>query len=376
MSVRSFAILFAVAMTAALIAAWVTIARDTGSGLRGDGELMFPDLAGRVNDVRIIKVVRANFVSTVEGKEKDGSVTWSLKERDGYPVPIEIVRAVAAGMAQLRQIEAKTARPRLYGRIHVDDPKTSKDSKAALVELFDTRGAAMASLIVGLDKAGILSIGDIYVRRPNEERAWLAHGKVPVPDKQVGWLNQMIVEVDLPRVRETTLFVPGEEPLRVFKKTDDDRDFTLESLPKDRELKELFGAEDISRAIQTLSFEEVKRAADLGFDLSSRPRARHVTFDGLIVEVWAKEVEGKLWVAVKARPDPEPADPAKVDKAKIEAEVKKINAVTDGWAYTLNDFETRNLKKTMANMTQPRDPPKAESKDAPKAGSNGAPEAK
>jgi hypothetical protein len=375
MSVRSFAILFAVAMTAALIAAWVTIARDTGSGLRGDGTVMFPGLAERVNDVRTIKVVRGAFTSTLEGKEIDGAVAWSLKERDGYPVPIEIVRAVAAGMAQLRQIEAKTARPRLYARIHVDDPTASKDSKAALVELLGAKGESMASLIVGLDKAGILSIGDIYVRKPNEERAWLAHGKVPVPDKQVGWLNQTIVEVDLPRVRETTLFVPGEEPLRVFKKTTDDRDFTLEGLPKDRELKDLFGAEDISRAIQTLSFEEVDRASDLGFDLSSLPRARHVTFDGLIVEVWAKEVEGKLWIAVKARPDPEPQDPAKADKAKIEAEVKKINGVTEGWAYTLNDFETRNLKKTMDNMTQPRDAPKAGSKGAPKSPSGGAPKA-
>ncbi|MGE0653754.1 MAG: hypothetical protein AB7P12_18710, partial [Alphaproteobacteria bacterium] len=348
MSVRSFAILFAVAMTAALIAAWITIARDTGSGLRGDGTVMFPGLAERVNDVRTIKAVRGGFTSTLEGKEIDGAVAWSLKERDGYPVPIEIVRAVAAGMAQLRQIEAKTARPRLYPRIHVDDPKAGKDSKAALVELFDAKGESMGSLIVGLDKAGILSVGDIYVRKPGEERAWLAHGKVPVPDKQVGWLNQTIVEVDLPRVRETTLFVPGEKPLRVFKKTSDDRDFTLEGMPKNRELKDLFGAEDISRAIQTLTFEEVDRASDLGFDLSSQPRARHVTFDGLIVEVWAKEVEGKLWVAVKARPDPEPADPAKVDTAKIEAEVKKINGVTDGWAYTLNDFETRNLKKTMS----------------------------
>lgn len=373
MSVRSFAILFVVAMTAALVATWVTIARDTGSGLRGDGTVMFPGLAERVNDVRTIKVVRGGFTSTLEGKEKDGAVAWSLKERDGYPVPIEIVRAVAAGMAQLRQIEAKTARPRLYDRIHVDDPKANKESKAALVELFDAKGESMASLIVGLDKASILSVGDIYVRKPGEERAWLAHGKVPAPDKQVGWLNQTIVEVDLPRVRETTLFVPGEKPLRVFKKTSDDRDFTLEGMPKNRELKDLFGAEDISRAIQTLTFEEVDRASDIGIDLSSQPRARHITFDGLIVEVWAKEVDGKLWVAVKARPDPQPQDPAKVDKAKIEAEVKKINGVTEGWAYTLNDFETRNLMKTMANMTQPRDAPKAESKDAPKPPPGDAP---
>ena len=36
--------------------------------------------------------------------------------------------------------------------------------------------------------------------------------------------------------------LPGQKPLRVFKKSTDDRDFTIEGMPKDRELKELFGA--------------------------------------------------------------------------------------------------------------------------------------
>lgn len=364
MSAKSFATLFVVTLIAVLAATWLSITRDTGSGLRGDGTLMFTGLEGRVNDVRTIKVTRAAFTSTVEATEKDGKVNWSLKERAGYPVPIEIVRAVAAGMAQLRQIEAKTARPRLYGRIHVNDPKT-KGSKGALVELLDSKGQSMGSLIVGLDKGSVLSIGDIYVRKPGEERAWLARGKVPVPDKQVGWLNQMIVEVDLPRVRETTLFVPGQKPLRVFKKSTDDRDFTLEGMPKDRELKELFGAEDISRAIQNLAFEEVKPVSDIGIDFAATPRARHITFDGLIVEVWAKEAGGQLWVAIKARADDTPADPAKVDTAKVAADIAKINGVTAGWAYTLNEFETRNLNKTMANMTQSRDAPKTPAKTAP-----------
>lgn len=354
MSLKSFATLLVITVLAVIGATWITVSRDTGSGLRGDGTLMFPGLADRVNDVRTIKVTRSTFVSTLESTEKDGKLAWSLKERFGYPVPIEIVRAVAAGMAQLRQVEAKTSRPQLYGRIQVDDPK-NKGAKGALVELFDAKGTMMAELIVGLDKGSVLSIGDIYVRRPGEDRAWLARGKVPVPDKQVGWLNQMIVEVDLPRVRETTLFVPGETPLRVFKNTPDDRDFILEGLPRDRELKELFGAEDISRAIQNLAFEEVTRDTEIGFDYATTPRARHITFDGLIVEVWAKENGGKLWVAIKARPDPQPKDPAKVDAAKVAADVAKINGTTGGWAFTLNEFETKNLNKTMTNMTQPRD---------------------
>ena len=352
MSPKSFAILFAITLVALLAAFGITVSRDTGSGVRGDGTPIFEGLIARVNDVATLKVIRAGEVSTIESTLKDGTRQWRLKEKNGYPVPVEIVRAVAAGVAQLRAVEAKTARPALYGRLKVDDP-TKTESKGALVELFDAKGAKMAAIISGLDKSGFFDIGDVYVRRPDEERAWLARGKVPVPDKQVGWLNQMIVEVDLPRVRETTIYVPGQNPLRVFKKTDDDRDFTLEGMPKGYELKELFGAEDISRAIQQLAFEDVKPLAEAGIDLSATPRARHTTFDGLIVDVWAKDVGDKMWVAVKARPDPAPKDPKQVDKAKVEKDITKINATTDGWAYTLNEFETKNLRKTMTGMIQP-----------------------
>ncbi len=352
MSPKSFAILFAITLIAVLAAVGITVTRDTGSGVRGDGTLMFEGLIARVNDVATLKVTRGGEVSTIESTLKDGARQWYLKEKNGYPVPVEIVRAVAAGVAQLRAVEAKTARPALYGRLKVGDP-TKKNSKGALVELFDAKGAKMAAIISGLDKSGYFDIGDVYVRRPDEDRAWLARGKVPVPDKQVGWLNQMIVEVDLPRVRETTLNVPGQKPLRVFKKTDDDRDFTLEGMPKGYELKELFGAEDISRAIQQLSFEDVKPLSEIGIDLSATPRAHHVTFDGLIVDVWAKDVGGKLWVAVKAQADPAPKAPKKVDKAKVEKDIAKINGTTHGWAYTLNAFETKNLRKTMAGMIQP-----------------------
>jgi len=352
MSQKSFAILFIVTLVAVIAAFGITVSRDTGSGIRGDGTLMFEGLTARINDVATLKTTRAGKVSTIESTLKGGTREWRLKEKYGYPVPVEIVRAVAAGVAQLRAVEAKTARATLYGRLNVGAP-TKKGSKGALVELFDARGEKMAAIISGLDKSGYFDIGDVYVRRPDEERAWLARGKVPVPDKQIGWLNQMIVEVDLPRVRETTLYVPGQKPLRVFKKTDDDRDFTLEGMPKGYELKELFGAEDISRAIQQLSFEDVKPLSEIGIDLSATPRTRHITFDGLIVEVWAKEVGGKLWVAIKARPDPAPKDPKKVDKAKVEKDIAKINSTTSGWAYTLTEFETKNLRKTMAGMIQP-----------------------
>lgn len=361
MSPKSFAGLFVVTVIAAVAAAWILLTHDVGAPARGRGALAFPELAEQVNNVRKIVVKRADGTSTIQSQKKNGELQWSIKELHGYPVPIEIVRAVAAGMAQLRLVEPKTRRADLYHRIHVENPD-KKGSKGALVTLFDGKGDKMASLIVGLDEGGVISVGNVFVRRPDEARSWLAHGKVPVPEKRIGWLNQTIIDVDLPRVRESTLYLPGHPPLHIYKKHQGDEDFIVEGMPKGYELKNLFGAEDIARSIQTLTLTDVKPMSAVGLSYDGQPRLRHVTFDGMIVEEWAKKVGGKLWIAVKARPDPDPKDPKKVDKAKIAKEVAKINGVTNGWAYTVSPFETKQFEKTLPGMIKPKATPKAPAK--------------
>lgn len=353
MSPKSFLALALVTLVFAVGAVWTELSRDTGTGVRGEGRILFPDLATKVNDVRRVKVTRGSGVSTLVATEKDGKVSWKLKELFGYPVPLASVRAVAAGLAQLAVIEAKTTRPAKYPRIHVEDPK-GKESKSARVELFDKSGDKLADLIVGLEKPTLTGPGQLYVRRPGEARAWLARGKVTVPKERRDWVDRMIVEVDLPRIRETTLFVEGEKPLRIYKKTDRDQDFIVERMPENYELKELFGAEDISRSIQNLAFEEVKPNAEIGIDLEKTPHVRHITFDGLIIEGWSKRIGKKLWFTFRARPDPNPGPKEKVDKDKIAKEVAKINRVNTGWAYTLNKFETKNMLKTLKSMIQPK----------------------
>ena len=162
----------------------------------------------------------------------------------------------------------------------------------------------------------------------------------------------MIVEIDLPRVRETTLFTTGDKPLRIFKKAERDQDFIVEGMSEDHELKELFGAEDISRSIQNLAFEEVRPAKEIGIGVTGTPRVRHVTFDGLIIEGWMKTVGKKRWFTFRARPNPAPLEGEKVEAAKIAEEVAKISRVNGGWAYTISKFETKNMFKTLDSLIQ------------------------
>jgi len=363
----SFLILLVTTAVFAIGAASLTISRDINTGVRGEGTLMFPDLVGKVNDVRRVKVTRGTGTSTLVAKEKGGKVTWSLTELFYYPVPLLSVRAVAAGMAQVARIEAKTTRPAKYSKIRVEDPK-DKISRSARVELFNKSGEKLADLIVGMEKPSLGGPGQLYVRRPGNNRAWLAQGKITVPEKLENWVDQMIVEIDLPRVRETTLFVTGEKPLRVYKKSEQDQDFLVEGMPDGHELKELFGAEDISRAIQNLAFEEVRPTKYIGLDVKKTPWVRHITFDGLIVEGWMKTIGKKHWVTFRARANSVRLKGEKADEAKIAKEASKINRINNGWAYTISKFETKNLFKTLASLIQPKLGAKSTPKGGPKVG--------
>jgi hypothetical protein len=368
MNLKPFLVLLVVTAMLATGAATMIASRDAGTGVRGEGTMMFPGLVGKVNDVRRVKVTRGTGTSTLVATEKDGKVTWKLIELFGYPVPLLSVRAVAAGMAQVARIEAKTTRPTKYPKIRVEDPK-GKGSRSARVELFGKSGEKLADLIVGMEKVSLGGSGQLYVRRPGRTRAWLARGKITVPEKRAGWVDQMIVEIDLHRVRETTLLAAGDKTLRVFKKAERDQDFILEGMPEGHELKDLFGAEDISRSIQSLAFEEVRPAKEIGLDVTGPPRVRHVTFDGLIVEGWMKTVGKKHWFTFRARPNPAPLKGEKVDKAKIALEAAKISRVNGGWAYTLSKFETKNMFKTLASLIQPE--PGAKPAPGEKGGAKG-----
>jgi hypothetical protein len=370
MTPRSFLTLTLITVVFAAGAIWMVLSRDTGTGVRGEGRVLFPGLVEKVNDVRRVKVTRGSGTSTLVATEKDGQVSWKIEELYGYPVPLASVRAVAGGLAQVAVIEAKTTRPAKYPKIQVEDPK-GKESKSARVELFGKSGEKLADLIVGMEKPTLSGPGQLYVRSPVEERAWLARGRVAVPEKREGWVDRMIVEVDLPRVRETTLVQEGEKPLRVYKKAERDQDFIVERMPEGYELKELFGAEDISRSIQNLAFEEVKPAAEIGIDVAKAPHVRHITFDGLIIEGWSKRIGKKLWFTFRARANPAPLPGEKVEADKIAKEVAKINRVSTGWAYTLNEFETKNMLKTLEGMIQPK--LGAEKKSSEKAPGNKAP---
>ena len=356
MSLRSFLVLSTITAIAVAAAVFVTAERDSALGGASRAP-MFPELMDRFDEVATIKVSRADGEATIERKER----AWVVKEASSYPADMEKVREVLIGLAQLETLEPKTKRVDRYAKLEVEEP-IGKDAKSARVTLTDANGGTMADLIVGKTKFSLEGIDSLYVRRPGEERAWLALGRVEPARGRLGWVDQSFLSIDRERIRKATLRPSAPAPLVVFKAKAGDEDFKLAGMPPGTELKDEFGVSDIARVLQGLTFDDVRPAAEVPVDQSGEPHGVYETFDGLIFDLWLTEFDGKTWLAGHAKAGTDPA-PSEAVKKEIEA----INTRLATWRYALAEYELKNLNKTMADLVTKKEE-KTEGETDPPAG--------
>ena len=354
MSLRGFLVLSLITAIAVAAAVFVIAERDTALG-GASRALMFPGLMARLEEVATIKVTRAGGEATIERKER----AWVVKEASSYPADMEKVREVLIGLAQLETMEPKTRRADRYAKLEVEDA-TAKDAKSARVTLTDATGGTLADVIVGKAKFSLEGIDSLYVRRPGEERAWLALGRVEPATGRLGWVDPSFLSIDRERIRKATLKRPGSTPLVVFKDKAGDEDFKLAGMPPGTELKDEFGVSDIARVLQGLIFDDVRPAAEVPVDQSGEPYGVYETFDGLIFDLWLKEADGKTWLAGRAKAGTDPAPTEKVKK-----EIEAINTRLGTWRYALAEYELKNLKKTMADLVTKKEEKKEDETNPP-----------
>jgi uncharacterized protein DUF4340 len=358
MTARAFIILILLAVVSGTAATVVSIQRQGSIAPQTKPELVFPDLTAHLNDVVRIEAVKAGEKATLKRDGTGEDAPWLLVEAGNYPAKIDRIRQALIGLGQMETIEAKTRIPDHYAKLEVEDP-AQKGAKSGRITLFDANNKPIADLIVGTSKPSASGQDTLYIRRPDEERAWLARGKLDLPESRYGWVDTNFLTVDLQRIKRATLNEPGKPALSVFKNDPSDRDFTIDKQPANTEIKDIFGAEDIARIVQSVNFEDVKPAADIDVPTSGKPWGEFWTFDGLKISLWMKEIDGKGWVAVVAS-----AAEGTTPDDKLKKEIDDLNANLSKWRYQLGSFEYKGLHKTMADLVEA----KKEAPPAPAAG--------
>lgn len=387
--IRSLVILAVVAL-AAVVAA-VMVETETGdSAIPGEGELVFPDLLSRVDEVRRIRAVSGGDAFTLA---HDGE-RWTMPERDGYRAVADKIHKLVVGAAGLERREPKTSDPARYSRLGLDDP--AQPGSASIRFTFEDDAAqVLADFIIGNRESSRidLSRSEFYLREPEDAQSWLVEGKLSVSRDPVEWLEREVLRIEEARVRAVRVRQADGGRLDVSRTRPDDEDFVLDNAPPGHVVDSRWRANDIGRGLASLRFQDVRRAAG---EIEGEPgfSAELLTFDGLAVHVntW-REGDGS-WLRIRAAFDEGsmdtrfgPAGPSGEEGAPdggaeggatgsaasmdasgagdfeaieglraadaVREEVARLNEGWEGWEFRLADYKRSYFTVSVADLVKP-----------------------
>ncbi|MBM3490783.1 MAG: DUF4340 domain-containing protein [Alphaproteobacteria bacterium] len=356
----------------AVAGAVATVLGERGGDLAAAPAQMFPGLLDRVNDVHSIKITAAEGSFTVRRGQGDD---WHLVERSDYPVKYEKVKQLVVGLASLRPLEARTARPEMHHRLRLAEPSGQANAldKGVAVQLLDKSGQPLEGAMIGKTRSIATSDreGWYYVRRLGDNQAWLASGRIEVWDKATAWLDTELMVIARPRIERAVSEQLGGEKLTVFREAPSEANFKVADVPAGKKVAYDTAPNSLGAALGFLGFDDVKREGDV--DFSKLAHATFTTFDGLRISIeldasnpeeaarWARfRVEaGERSAKLESWPEAERKDLKSAED--VAKEIAAINKRVAGWAYLLPKYKASDLLTDAGRLLIDEQPEKPKS---------------
>lgn len=336
MTPRSFAALAVAAAVSAAAAIAVYSSSVEWRNGSSSGDVMFAGLGHRIPEIVKIDVSQAGETLTLVRDGKD----WVLAEHDSFPAAEEAVQALLAGFGGARLVEPKTRKEDRYALLGVEDP-AQEGAKSNLVRLVDGEGEVVAEAIVGNARHDGIGIGEsgTYVRRPNDEQAWLADADLGAGVELADWVNTQLFETRREDVKRVTVTVPGEELLEIVR-APDRQGHTLAAIPDGMKLKYVNVVDQVVRAASAIDFSDVRK---------SQMQAEDDDVATVVIEL-----EGGLEATIRIKREGDTAWLA-LDVSG-EGEAKKIaddmNGRTQGWEFSIPKSQVREILKRRDDLLE------------------------
>lgn len=292
--------------------------------------LAFPGLAPSLANAAKIEVTRHDATLVIDRAAPD---RWVLPSKAGYPVRPERVRELLVGLTELRLTEPRTANPEMQDRLGVDDP-TRAGSTAALLRVLDAQGAPIAELIVGRRRMRVQGNvpESVYVRRPREDQAWLAEGRLPLDADANLWVDRDLANIARDRVRAVRVAREGEAALLIRRGGEPDGRLAVVEPAETPELDEI-SLDEVGRAFEFLTFLEVTRAAEIPGEKLGE--AQFELTDNLRIAVTVHKEGEAVWAMLAAEGD---------------EEAQRLNARWQGWAYQVGQWKEKAFVPRIADL--------------------------
>jgi len=355
--------------TAALFAAAIVVnnqKQGAHSPTREAGRKLFPELAKNVNAVAALDVTSKDGVIKLA---KSGE-RWGVADKGGYPVDFDKVKQIVVAVSEFEILTELSKNPANYKKLGVLAPD-AEGSESKRLTLKDASGAVLADVLIGTTKnsQGFGGKPSLFVRSANSEQPYEVSGSVNLFGDASTWMKREIAKLEANRVKSVVIAHPDGGRLAIAKAAAEETNYTVEDLPAGAELMWAGAANGIAGALQYLSLEDVKPAAEM--TLENPTVAEFTTFDGMRVTVRTTEADGKTWMSVAASFDeslraelagPTPAPEATEGEAPpttpstlksvedVRKEVDELNAQLSKWVYAVPGYNGSNFRKRMSDL--------------------------
>jgi len=297
---------------------------------------MLPELRSQPAGIGSIELTKSGRTLTfVRNGEQ-----WTIKERGGYPVEGDKIRALLVQLTRAELAEPKTASKDRWPLLDLEDPAAA-EAKSSLVRLLDAGGKPIAELVVGKRRNNAFGTGrhGVYVRRPNETQTWLASGEPNLALDVKNWVDPAIFKADAEKLKRVTVAHPNEVPIVVEREGEKGK-FVLKSVPEGLKVKEGAGVEQIALSLGSVDIDDVRK-------LDATPA-------GNAISVITAENSDGLTVTFRLRREGTPEEAWLSFTAAGEGEAKKaadeINAKAAGWEFKIPKWKADQIGKRAADI--------------------------
>jgi hypothetical protein len=338
---RNKLIILVVAAVVALAGGWYfgTSTEPVEKSAIDSGRLMFPDLAAKLKDARRIEITNKGKTTVIE----DNNGVWGVADRGGYPVQESKLRGMLTALTELRLTERRTSDPAEFTRLGLEDPTKETTGTANLLRVLDGKGEPILAVIVGhrrMRTQGNVP-EEVYVRLPNDNQTWLADGSLQADVDPQAWLDRDIVNISHTLITKVVATKDGQT-IELTR----DGDKLKVTQPSEYPKLDDYKLEDVGRALENLTFQDVKPASEpIGDKIGD---AVFSTSDGLEIAVAVYHQDQDSWTRINVTAP---------DRGKPEAE--RLNTKLSGWAFETGAWKDKSLVPSLDDLKAPPPAPAA-----------------
>ncbi len=278
--------------------------------------LLFPTLHARQDRIDTLRFTAADNTPILT-LEKNAGV-WRVSERDGWPADAGKVGQYLFALSQARLIEAKTDNPTQYWRLGVE-PVSGAQAQGVRLEL--EGGGEPLEVIIGKQNH---NLGGSYVRIDDQSHAWLSNLSL-TPDRDVtAWLDRSLIDVPLARIAQVRVEPSAGKAFVLVHRGDR---FRLDDAPA-AAMGDSHQGDALAGVLDQLKFDDLARDDD-----TTKPERvlRFIGVDGLVVEIAAWRVDGKVWLRLSTRLDHERSESWSRQAPGNAERIVRLAQSSDAW---------------------------------------------